>query len=98
MKQTTKLQVLDPRAELRPAAHSVAPRLPSLKGKSVALLDNIKPNANVILGRVGEILVAQYGAAKVDLIAKRGPATPAEGPILDQIATTYDAVVTGLGD
>ncbi len=98
MKQTTKLEVLDPRAELRPVSHPVAPRLPSLKGKAVALLDNIKPNANVILGRVGEILVAQYGAARVDLIAKRGPATPAEGPILDQIATTYDAVVTGLGD
>src|SRR5437588_714261 len=47
--------------EVRP----LAPRRPSLRGLRVAILDNSKPNADVLLGRVAELLVERAGAGPV---------------------------------
>ena len=94
----TPIRLLDPRAEMGFTRTPMVPSMTSVNGKSVALLDNIKPNGNVILEQVGEILMERYGVEKVDLISKRGSATPAEDAVLEQIAAEYHAAVTGLGD
>ncbi len=50
--------LLDPTAEHRPASRPAAPRLASLSGATVALLDISKPRGDVFLDRIEELLVA----------------------------------------
>jgi hypothetical protein len=74
----------------------LAPRLSSLAGRRIGVLDNSKPNADVLLGRVAERLVGRAGAAVIRLWRKPGASLPAAD--LDEVATGADAVLTGSAD
>ena len=51
--------VLDPTDESRPAARTAGPRVPSLDGRTVGLLDIAKPRGDVFLDRLAELLAAE---------------------------------------
>ena len=55
-----------------PEAVTLATSLPSLAGVRIAVLDNGKPNANVVMTRAAETLAARVGAT-VSLVTKKGP-------------------------
>ena len=93
-----RYEFVSPTDERRGAARRVAPRLASLDGARVALLDNRKGNANVLLERVGERLVAEHGAARLEREEKPIFSRPATPEQLDRLARTCDAVVTAIGD
>jgi hypothetical protein len=57
---TRTITVLDPTAEPRPTEVRLAPRLTTLDGVRLGLLDNSKPNADRILERIEERLSQQY--------------------------------------
>ena len=86
---------IDPQAA---QARHPAPRLATLAGCRVGLLDNRKGNANVLLERVGERLVAEHGAARLEREEKPIFSRPATPEQLDRLARTCDAVVTAIGD
>lgn len=75
----------------------IAPRLKSLQGTTIGLLDNTKKNADHLLREVGEILVRDHGVRAV--VSRRkissSPAAPAE--MLDDLARC-DAVINAYGD
>lgn len=89
--------LLDPVGERDIVRVPIAPRLASLSGRRIGLLDNTKKNADILLRAVGEILQAEHGVAEVIYRRKVGssPAAPAE--MLDELAAC-DAVINAYGD
>ena len=59
------IRLYDPTAEPRGVAATLAPRLQSLAGKRVAILDNGKPNAGTLMLTVAKILQERYGVGEV---------------------------------
>jgi len=74
----------------------LAPRKPSLAGLTIGVLDNSKPNADVLLHRVAELLARKTGAAGVRAWRKPGASRPAE--MIDDIAKSAHVVLTGSAD
>ena len=83
----------DPTAEGAAGAGSRAQALGKLAGRRVALFDNSKAQADVVLERVGELLQERYGVAAVVPAKKPNYSAPAEDALLDRVAAEADAVV-----
>ena len=62
----------------------------------IGVLDNSKPNADVLLGRVAELLAAGAPGASIRRWTKPGSSRPAA--MLDEIAAASDVVLTGTAD
>ncbi len=92
--------VLSPEGKARTASARVAalPRFDDLRGKTIGLLDNSKPNTDKLQQRLAELLKERYGVAKV--IARRKLTAQAGAPkeYLDELAAQADFVLSGLGD
>ena len=73
---------------------------PSLHDSTVALVDNSKPNADVFLGFVGELLRERFNCS-ANLILK-GDETGTSGPLSEEkargVAETAVAALVGVGD
>ncbi len=91
------ITLIDPRGERRPENAKPAPRLSSLAGKSVALLDISKPGGSFFLDRLEQLLKERYHVASVLRVMKPTFAKPAPAGVLEQIRAV-DAVVEGLAD
>jgi hypothetical protein len=78
------------------AVRPLAPRPRDLRGKRIGVLDNSKPNADALLGRVAELLVERAGAASVTRWRKPGASTPAADH--DALAAGADVFLTGSAD
>jgi hypothetical protein len=92
--------ILDPTggaARVRADAVLATPRA-QLRGATIGLLENTKQNASLFLDELGRLLVDRYGAAGVVARTKRAFALPVPDDLLEELATTCQAVVTGVGD
>lgn len=83
---------------------ALAPSPGSLAGKRIAVLDNGKPNAGVVMVRAAESLASRAGA-HVSLVTKKGPqgtsanaAVPMARDILARLLDEADLVITGAAD
>jgi hypothetical protein len=87
---------LDPTAELKPGVKDLLPRLASLEGKTVGLLDINKPRGDVLLNRI-EALFTEQG---VNVKRYKKPTMTRVAPleVKQQIALECDAVVEALAD
>lgn len=75
-----------------------APRPPGLSGRTVGLLATVKKNAPEFLDAVGELLVAEHGAAGLVRRQKRSISDPVPPQLLAELAQSCDVVVVGVGD
>lgn len=93
-----RLVILDPTVGPVSRPVRMAPRLDTLEGKVIGLLDNSKANSDHFLAYLQETLRRQHGVAEFLPRQKRGASgvTPAE--LLDELAGRCDAVVTAVGD
>ncbi len=89
---------------MNPSARSVIPQKPlavrptSLAGKKVGLLFNTKPNADIFLAKVGQLISAKYEPAEVELLNPQRMFYPLPSdfqPIFDK---PRDCVVGAWGD
>ncbi len=93
---TVLVNPLDEQA--RPEA-SPAPRLDTLQGKRLALLDISKPGGSIFLDRLEALLTERYGAASILRIAKPTFAKPAPSEVLAKIREAQvHAAVEALAD
>ncbi|UOR01800.1 hypothetical protein MUN77_00280 [Leucobacter allii] len=93
--------ILDPTGRARRAPHGAdapRPRLSSLQGARIGLLDNTKHNAGLFLERVAARLRADYGAEVALVEVKRNFSVPLEQEVIDRFAERCDAVIGGVGD
>lgn len=75
-----------------------APRLASLDGKTLALLDISKPKGNFFLDRVEELLRAEARPRTVLRLGKPTFAKPAPDALRQEVLASADAVIEGLAD
>ena len=87
---------LDPTAELNPAERGLLPRLASLEGKTIGLLDINKPRGDKLLDRL-EVLFTERGVT-VNRYSKPTMTRVAPVAVKQQIASECDAVVEALAD
>ena len=90
------MNVLSPLGTTADTVKSLARRRPSLAGLRIGVLDNSKPNADMLLGRVAERLAERAHGATVRRWQKPGASNPAL--MIDEIAGAADVVLTGSGD
>lgn len=88
--------VLDPTAELTPAARTRLPRPASLDGKTIGLLDIHKPRGDIFLDRIGEHL--ERRGWRVLRYAKPTFTKPAPIDLRQEIAVHCDVVIEALAD
>ena len=69
-----------------------------LVGRRLAVLDNGKPGAELLLRRAAERLAARTGATFVGVRRKRTAATPCEEELLAGLEDAADLVLTGTAD
>ena len=74
------IRLYDPTAEPRVVEARLAPRLTSLAGKRIGILDNGKANAGVLMLAVAKVLQERYGAGE---IVKRNK--PVAGPPVPEV-------------
>ena len=87
---------LDPTAELSPTARPLLPRLSSLEGKTIGLLDIAKPRGDVFLNRI-EALFVERGVT-VKRYKKPTMTRVAPLAVKQEIALECDAVIEALAD
>ncbi len=88
--------VLDPTSERHPAIRERVPRLASIQGQTLGLLDISKARGNVFLDRLEDRL--RERGADVIRFAKPTFAKPAPVDLRHEIATQCAAVVEALAD
>ncbi len=93
MNQST---LMDPTAEIAPAQRQILPRLESLAGKTIGLLDISKPRGKEFLDQV-EALLGKEGAT-VKRYTKPTFTRVAPAALTQQISLECDAVIEGLAD
>ena len=76
-----------------------APRLDTLSGKTIGLLDISKPGGSVFLDHLERLLKDRHGVARVVRAAKPTFTKPAPAAVIEQlIAAGCDAVIEALAD
>ncbi len=76
---------------------ALAPRLDTLRGKTVGIINNTWNCMNVATDELRHLLVSEFGAAEV--IEKQTPATlPLGAADMDDLAKRADAVICGIGN
>ncbi len=92
------MDMVDPAGSSAASARSLAARPVSLHGVSVALLDNAKPNARVLLERLGDLLAATGGARVVRTWSKPGSSAGASPAVIEEIAAAARVALTASAD
>ena len=94
------LTVLEPIPDLlQQSAEQRSPRLSSLQGKTVLLLNNRKTRAFELLGKVGRLLQSEYGVREVLNVSKQPDYSRTITP--EELGTNIGKAhfaITGLGD
>ena len=90
------MRIYAPEGAVGPSAAHLAPSEPVLAGKRIGILDNSKPNAGLLLGRVAERLAARTGA-RLEVVERKNAALPASDDLLARLAEA-EVVLTGSAD
>jgi hypothetical protein len=89
------IAVYVPIGEVDTQSKKLAPRLSTLKGKRIGILDNCKEFADLVLRGVADVLKRDHGAAEVTFWRKDYLGVPS--PYAAEMAAQCDAVVNGVG-
>ena len=92
------LVLLDPTVEPQPAVLRPAPRVASLAGLTIGLIDNGKANAARFLELLAARLQADHGASATVWHHKPNASLPASEAALDDLARRAGAAVAAVGD
>ena len=92
--------ILDPTGDAAPVREDVLLASPRarLRGATIGLLENTKQNASLFLAELGRLLVDRHDAAGVVARTKTAFALPVSDDLLEELATSCQAVITGVGD
>ena len=90
------ITVLSPVGINQVAARPMAPRVVSLEGVALGILNNSKPNSLCLQERVADLLGRDVGLAKV--VAKQKFSAAVGADDLDGYAQEVGAVITAIGD
>lgn len=91
--------LVNPLNETQYEPRRAAPKLNTLQGKTIGLLDISKPGGNYFLDHVERLLKAQYGVAEVVRAMKPTFTKPAPAEVIETLVNARcDAVIEALAD
>jgi len=91
-------RVYDPCGIVEADARTAAERVPGLKGKRLAILDNTKWNAGKLLRNIQQQLKADAGLSAVNYYRKHSFSMNAAPELIEEIVANNDMVITAIGD
>lgn len=92
------VELLSPAGVAESAEVPLAPRVSTLRGRVVGLLDNSKSGSQPFFDRLEGLLRAEHGVAAVVRRTKLAAALPAPDDMLEALARECDLVVNGIAD
>lgn len=99
MNSTDSITIVDPGVEEPQAsAQAMAPRLVSLAGTTIGVIDNSKHMAAPLLSAVEELLKSRYGVGVTVRYRKDNPSIPTPAESVAQLVGDCDAVIHGVAD
>ena len=90
--------IVNPVAEDVPERLAPAPRVASLVGARVALIDNSKHNSDRFLDTLATLLVRDHGVAGIERYRKVSASVPTPPETLSRLLEGSDAAVHGVAD
>ena len=93
-------ELLSPSGSSPSEKNRVSPRIGDLNGKVIGIVDNGKPNFDIYVGRMEELLRQKYSLAEVIHVKKGhlGSSNPVPPDRVDDLAKRCHAVISGIGD
>lgn len=98
MAKAEYLIVFDPRGRVDTERVELAPRVASLDGLRLGILDNTKWNANKLLRRTAALLGERHGFAATNYYRKESFSKAADPSLIAAIAAENDIILTAIGD
>ena len=92
-----KMQFLDPRAPVKSETRPLVPGLDTLEGKVVGIIDNGQANSTAMFHELAKLIQTNYGTKEVIFKTKPTHMQGAPKPIMEELLSRCDAVITGLG-
>lgn len=93
------VRLLNPVAEVVTDEARPAPRLTALPGRSIALMDNMKSNADVLLDRIAVKLSSAYPNIRTKRFRKPTmSALPYDPAVIEEVRSAFDALILAVGD
>jgi hypothetical protein len=92
------IRVLDPTAEVEVKGVKVNPPLHDLNGKMIGFLWDDKPNGDILLLRLKELLTQRFHPAGTNWWHAKAWVEKPQPKLIDEIAATSDTVLVALGD
>jgi hypothetical protein len=87
--------LVNPVGQRAAARAALAPRLSSLSGKSIGFIDNMKPNANLFVQYIEEMIRAEFPDVKTHTVRKNFTSSKL---IANELEGKVDALVNAWGD
>ena len=98
MAQKREYVLVNPTTEAIVAPFDGAPRLPSLAGTRLGVIDDSKRNADALLEELVEILRTRYEISEVKWHRKPSASRPADPAAIKELVETCDSVIIAIGD
>ena len=98
MTQKTEHQLVNPTTEPTIAPFHGAPRLPSLAGTRLGVIDDSKRNADVLLEELVDLLRTRYEISEVKWHRKPSASKPADPAAIKELVESCDSVIVAVGD
>ena len=98
MAQKQEYVLVNPTTEAIVAPFDGAPRLPSLAGTRLGVIDDSKRNADALLEELVEILRTRYEISEVKWHRKPSASRPADPAAIKELVENCDSVIIAIGD
>jgi hypothetical protein len=92
------VRVYDPRGVVEAKKATIAPRVKTLAGLKLGILDNTKWNGNKLLRKVLARLEGEHNFAETNYYRKESFSKVAAPELITKIVAENDVVVTAIGD
>ena len=98
MTQKNEYVLVNPTTQAIVAPFDGAPRLPTVAGIRLGIIDDSKRNADVLLEELAEILRTRYEISEVKWHRKPSASKPADPEAIRELVESCDSVIIAVGD
>ena len=92
------IQVYEPIAPCLTQPQKPRQSLDNLVGKTIGFIDNSKPNFNLLVEDLSQLLIEKHGVKAVIKQRKRSASQGLSEALMNELVAQTDAIVTGSGD
>ena len=93
-----RIELLSPAGAVAHGVVTLAPRVATLAGRVVGLMDNSKSGSGPFLDGVQDLLQREHGVSRIVRYDKTAAALPAPDEMLEAAARECDVVINGIAD